>query len=101
MIIATSRIKLNKLRKTPFISGYRPVFDFGGEYMTSGMIDLLDRDSMKPGDEALVSIRFLDESIDYLGVGIGSTFQFGEGDKPFGHGEILELRSVSDKSNED
>lgn len=46
-------------RKTPFFSGYRPLFDFIEETKTSGQITLIDREAFYPGDEGIVEIAFL------------------------------------------
>jgi translation elongation factor EF-Tu-like GTPase len=52
MIRIKAVIKLyNDGRKTPFTSGYRPLFDFIEETKTSGQITLIDREVFYPGDE--------------------------------------------------
>ena len=60
MIRIKAVIKLyNDGRKTPFTSGYRPLFDFIEETKTSGQITLIDREVFYPGDEGIVEIAFL------------------------------------------
>ena len=57
-IIASIRLYKDG-RRTPFSSGYRPLFDFIEETKTSGQITLLDREDFYPGDEGIVEIAFL------------------------------------------
>ena len=52
-IIASIRLYKDG-RRTPFYSGYRPLFDFIEETKTSGQITLLDREAFYPGDEGVV-----------------------------------------------
>ena len=91
MIKVKAKIRLYKDgRKTPFISGYRPLFSFIEEMKTSGQIILNDQSEFYPGDEGVVEIVFLNK--EYLGTfDIGTKFTFGEGHEPLGEGEIKEL----------
>ena len=85
-------IKLySDVRRTPFSSGYRPLFDFIKETKTSGQITLLDREAFYPGDEGIVEIAFLIRRA--LGDNFfeGTKFTFGEGRKLVGEGTILEI----------
>lgn len=60
MIRIKAIIKLySDSRKTPFLSGYRPLFDFIEETKTSGQITLIDRKAFYLGDEGIVEIAFL------------------------------------------
>ena len=74
-------------RKTPFTDGYRPLFDFAEKRKVSGMIKLLDRTEFRPGEEALVEIRFLadDQCIE------GEQFRIYEAVEPLGEGNIIEI----------
>ena len=92
MIRVKAKITLFRMgRKTPFVSGYRPLFNFIPEMKTSGQIVLHDRQELFPGDQALVEIIFLNK--EYLGdsFGPGAHFTFGEGFEPIGEGVIKEL----------
>jgi elongation factor Tu len=92
MIKVKAYIKLYKDgRKTPFQSGYRPMFNFIDEMKTSGKIDLIDKDEFCPGEEGEVNITFINKK--YLGedFDIGKKFTFGEGEEPLGEGEITEI----------
>jgi hypothetical protein len=73
---------------TPFVSGYRPLFNFVDEMKKSGKIILLDRREFLPGNEAEVEIVFLDKQ--YLGDNFrdGTKFTFDEDSIPLGDGEI-------------
>lgn len=95
MIKVKARIKLfagEKKRQTPFTTGYRPMFKFIEETMTSGQIRLLDREEFNPGEEGVVEIAFLNK--DFLGndFEIGKSFNFYESEEPLGEGEILEIQ---------
>ncbi|MBD1432700.1 hypothetical protein H8B06_07690 [Sphingobacterium sp. DN00404] len=92
MVKIRAYIKLYRnVRRTPFRTGYRPLFDFIEEMKTSGRIDLIDRKQFYPGDEGEVKIVFLNR--DYLGddFDIGKTFLFGEGSDPLGEGVVKEI----------
>lgn len=85
-------IKLYKNgRKTPFITGYKSLFNFIEEMKTSGRIDLLDQIQFYPGEEGNVQIEFLNK--DYLGddFDVGKKFLFGEGTVPLGEGVVKEI----------
>ena len=73
-------------RKTPFVSGYRPLFDIIGETKLSGMIDLIDRTEFSPGEKGIVEIRFLVNDLQK-----GLEFHFFEALEPLGEGYILEI----------
>jgi translation elongation factor EF-Tu-like GTPase len=89
-IKATIKLYKNK-RKTPFQSGYKPLFNFIDEMKTSGKIELTGRDKFYPGEEDLVYITFISEK--YLGenFGVGKRFLFGEGTEPIGEGVVKEI----------
>ena len=92
MVKIIAYIKLyEKGRKTPFRSGYRPLFNFIEEMKTSGRIDLIDREQFGPGEEGVVEILFIYR--EYLGsdFGVGKKFQFGEGIVPLGEGSVKEI----------
>jgi translation elongation factor EF-Tu-like GTPase len=92
MIKVKANIKLYKnSRKTPFHSGYRPMFNFIEEMKTSGKIDLIEKDEFFPGEEGEVNITFINKK--YLGddFDIGKKFFFGEGEEPLGEGKITEV----------
>ena len=62
MVKIRAYIKLyEKGRKTPFYSGYRPLFNFIEEMKTSGRIDLIDKELFFPGEEGEVEILFLND----------------------------------------
>lgn len=93
MIKCLARIKLyegeNK-RKTPFTTGYRPLFQFIKETRTSGHIRLLENEKIMPGEESVVEISFLHK--EYLGdFKLGSMFKFYESEEPLGEGEIIDV----------
>jgi elongation factor Tu len=89
-----ANIKLYKnenSRKTPFISGYRPIFSFTNQKMKiSGQIILIGKKEFNPGEEGEVQVRFLSK---FLGgnFGKGVKFTFSEGEIPLGEGIIKEI----------
>lgn len=94
MIKIRAKIRLyageNK-RQTPFISGYRPLFEFIGIMKTSGQINLINQEKFMPGEEGFVEIIFLNR--EYLGEDfrVGKSFKFYEGIEPLGEGEVAEM----------
>ena len=79
-------------RQTPFANGYRPLFKFIEETMTSGQIILINQEQFRPGEEGIVEIAFL--NMEFLGddFGTGKLFKFYESEEPLGEGEILEIQ---------
>lgn len=94
MIIIKAKIKLFKgknKRQTPFMSGYRPLFKFIQETLTSGQINLINQKHFQPGEEGIVEIKFLNK--EFLGddFEIGKNFTFYEAKEPLGEGKVLEI----------
>ena len=94
MIKVRAKIKLYKgesKRKTPFATGYRPLFEFIPGNRTSGQITLLDGKGSMPGEEGIVDISFLfrEQLGEYFSA--GKTVRFYEGQEPLGEAEILRL----------
>jgi translation elongation factor EF-Tu-like GTPase len=84
----------DKMRKSPFTSNYRPLFDFiGMRTKISGRIDLTDRDEFAPGNSGVVQITFHKEMISDNYSQKGVSFTFGEGTHALGKGEIIEVIS--------
>jgi translation elongation factor EF-Tu-like GTPase len=83
-------------RKTPFLTGYRPLFNLHRKSSkVSGMIKLLNMDKFIPGDTGIVEIKFLDNIVDLRDIRIGEQFTFDEGQSILGEGKILKLGNVS------
>lgn len=82
----------NSGRKTPFLNGYRPLFNFQGKSSkVSGMITLLNMDKFIPGKTGIVEIKFLDNVIDLHNIKIGEKFTFDEGQSILGEGKIIRI----------
>ena len=83
-------------RKTPAFSGYRPQvkFDFT-EMQTSGQQTFIDKETVYPGDKVDAKIKIL--SPDYFADCLveGMNFEFREGSKIIGTGQIKYI--VNDK----
>jgi elongation factor Tu len=94
MIIVIAKIKLYSDeigRKTPFLSGYRPLFNFIKESKTSGEINLRNKNKMFPNEVAEVEIKFVDKRFLGNNFGVGTRFTFDEGRQLLGEGEILKI----------
>ncbi len=94
MVNVRAIIKLyrgDSYRRTPFNSGYKPLFNFVSDMKKSGKITLLNKNKFNPGEEDEVKITFLDNT--YLGsdFGNGKKFTFSEGSHVLGEGKILEV----------
>ncbi|MGF7076237.1 translation elongation factor EF-Tu-like GTPase [Mucilaginibacter sp. 3215] len=62
MIKVKASIKLyegENVRKTPFTTGYRPLFNFITDVKTSGQISLIKHDKFFPGEQGSVDIEFI------------------------------------------
>lgn len=79
------------VRQAPMHSGYRPAVFFFPDHPTSGVIRLLDREILLPGERAIVEIAPVSESL----VGnptVGDVFRIGESPCHIvGEIEIIEL----------
>src|SRR6188768_3899580 len=92
-ILATIELFSNeRSRKTPFKSGYRPLFNFpGADIKISGSISLMGIESFAPGTKGNVVITYIRGMInnDYFRPGI--KFTFSEALDILGKGEIMEV----------
>jgi translation elongation factor EF-Tu-like GTPase len=92
-ILATIELFSNEhYRKTPFKSGYRPLFNFpGAATKISGSIKLMGIESFAPGSKGDVTITYIKGIIndDYWKPGV--KFSFDEGLGILGKGEIKEV----------
>jgi translation elongation factor EF-Tu-like GTPase len=96
-IIAKIKLLANG-RQTPFISGYRPLFNFNDAWSrVSGRIDLINMDQFEPGKEGQVYVTFIKGMIDNDIFVAGQRFTFGENEQSLGEGEIVR---VVDERNE-
>jgi translation elongation factor EF-Tu-like GTPase len=95
LIKIKARLKLyegKEMRQSPFVSKYRPIFDFpGAQTKLSGSIDLLDREAFHPGTSAIVEVSFIKGMVSEKFFTKGQSFTISEGGKnDLGHGEVLE-----------
>jgi len=79
-------------RKTPAFSGYRPQvkFDFI-EMQTSGQQVFMDQKIVYPGEEVTAEISLLSSAFLEKALFIGQSFEFREGSRVIGHGQIIEV----------
>lgn len=95
LIEVVAKIELfkgNTVRQIPFLSGYRPSFNFtNARTKISGKFDLIDKESFAPGETGVVKITFIKGMIDDTFFTKGVKFTFDEGLKvDLGRGEIME-----------
>lgn len=79
-------------RKTSFVNGYRPLFNFPeASTKVSGSIKLINMDSFAPGSKGDVIISFIKGMIDNDYFRPGTEFTFDEGREFLGTGRIKEV----------
>ena len=79
-------------RKSYAVSGYRPHVKFDGrKQITSGEQLFFDKDKVFPGEIAIAEIRIVSPDFFEKYLFVGQYFEFGEGSKVVGHGEVLEI----------
>ena len=76
-------------RKRPVATGYRPALMFITHRSYSCEIELLDKDELKPGDNAMVNIKLLPAKTIPKNIRINDSFTLLEGNKAVGNGIIL------------
>lgn len=83
------------MRKHPFNSGYRPIFEFSGaKTKVSARIDLINSEKFYPGEAGMVKVTFIREVIEDSFFKITQQFFISEGGKyNLGKGEIVEVIS--------
>lgn len=91
-----ARIKIYsgiRMRQTPFLSKYRPLFDFDEKVTKlSGSIDLFDRLQFEPGSSGNVHITFIKGIINDNYFRKGNKFKISEdGQYILGEGEVIEV----------
>jgi translation elongation factor EF-Tu-like GTPase len=88
MIRAIAKIK--SIRSQPIFSGYRPLCSIVGQN-TSGQVELLEQEVLNVGEEAIVRMTFVSESLLVPDFKVGCLFSMSEGRHVVGFGEILEV----------
>jgi translation elongation factor EF-Tu-like GTPase len=79
-------------RTTPAHSGYRPQIKFSFEEMqTSGQQTLIGKEIVCPGDTVSAEITMSSPEIFNGRLSAGMVFEFREGDKVIGTGQIIEI----------
>ncbi|MDR6781626.1 translation elongation factor EF-Tu-like GTPase [Pedobacter africanus] len=96
-IEAEIKIKAEGGRTWPIKTGYRPGFNFVDKMQTSGSINLLNNDDLKPGDKGTVEIKFFSNEL--LGeIQPGTLFKFYEGPVEIGSGIVLKVIGWADNN---
>ncbi|MBC7862939.1 MAG: elongation factor Tu [Bacteroidia bacterium] len=79
-------------RSIPTSSGYRPQvkFDFS-ELLTGGQQMFIDKELVYPGESVMAEILLVSTDFARFKLVVGSKFEFREGARTIGHGEIIEI----------
>jgi hypothetical protein len=105
LIIVKAEIKMRTTdeggRKTGFKSGYRPnhVFEYEDGIVANtyiGDIQFEDQESIMPGEEKIVNVRFLAHQPIEKHLNIGQKWWIHEGPLCIGEAEILEIIELAD-----
>jgi elongation factor Tu len=79
-------------RTTPARSGYRPQLKFSfEEIQTSGQQVFIGKDTVRPGESVEAEITMVSPHIFKGRLSCGMVFEFREGDRVMGTGQIIEL----------
>ena len=79
-------------RKTPAFSGYRPQVKFSfSEMQTSGQQTFIDAEVVYPGDTVKAEFKILSVALFANCLEEGMNFEFREGSRIIGIGEIIEI----------
>ena len=76
-------------RKKSIFSDYRPSFVFNSEKQYCGVIRLLEREELKPGETSLVEVKLLPAHTIRKNLHIDTPFTIVEGNKTVGRGLIV------------
>jgi len=79
-------------RDKPAFSGYRPHIKFPfSNYLTSGQQKFIDKEIVYPGDTVKAAIVILATDVFANTLEVGMPFEFAEGSRIIGTGEIIEI----------
>ena len=84
-------IKNNRPSKSSIYSAYRPAFKVKDDYLTTGIIRLIDCDELLYGETAIAEIWFITPEVYPHSLTIGQTIQFQEGAIVHGVAIITEI----------
>jgi translation elongation factor EF-Tu-like GTPase len=87
-----AEIEINKEggRTWPIKTGYRPGFNFIDNKQTSGSINLLNREDLKPGERGFVEVSFISNNF-LEKIDSGTEFKFYEGPVEIGGRRVLKV----------
>src|SRR5690242_14723577 len=78
-------------RKTPVVPGYRPNHLVREDYLTTGIHDYLDADSVQPGATATATITFVTPEVYPASLWIGKVINVQEGGHIVGYATITKI----------
>lgn len=80
-------IKNNRPSKSNICSGYRPAFKVKDDYLTTGIIKLINCDVLRYGEQSVAEIWFITPELYPFCLEVGQKIQFQEG--KLNHGFII------------
>ena len=84
-------IRLNHVRKSPAVSGYRPAHRVKEDYLTTGAHQYIGTDALHPGDSCEGTITFITPEAYPHCLHVGQVMDIQEGSKIVGTAEIIEI----------
>jgi translation elongation factor EF-Tu-like GTPase len=90
LILCTIKFNVSSNRTWPIKDGYRPGFNFGGESFLSGVIKLLDKKELLPGESCDAKIYFPSD-LHVANISKGKNFTFTEGPNQIGEGYVNDV----------
>jgi len=86
-------IKNKRPSKSDICSGYRPAFNVKEDYLTTGIIRLIDIDDLSYDDEAMAEIWFITPELYPNCLRVGQVLQFQEGQIIHGFATITKIKN--------
>ncbi len=78
-------------RKLPIFSGYKGAHLIREEYLTSGSIELIDGETLYPGETAIAFVNYLTPEFYPHSLWIGKTIDIQEGSQVVGTSKVIEV----------
>ena len=87
-------------RKTPFYTGYRPLFNFeNASTKISGSIRIINKEKLSQGMHDIVEISFIKGVLNESYFKVGTNFTFDEGWDLVGKGKIVGSNGIINSDN--
>ena len=94
------QIKNSRPSKNIICSGYRPAFKVKEDYLTTGVIKFMDRESINYGEESLAEVWFITPEFYPSCLTVGQVISFQEGKVVNGYATIVKIyNKILEKQN--